>query len=558
MSIKHTLTAAFAVVLLFLTTGCDSRQPPKYSALTSFSLVPSSWHYEMDKGINELNAKVELALKNTKDAESEFRDFDEKHVKPLLNADLGNDTFTRYSVAMQSPNDGSLTPSGKISMDGDYISIIDQAGKSWIGKYNGKRSTMVKKADADDAAGIQRQKSERYWAALGLAASIKEDQRMNDDQKGKALSSLDSAAGPMAMIEMGGESPMLVALEALQQGNGGYVTLFVNELEAKAEFERVQKVYKTSIENLHRVLIDGAEKLKKQKGEIADYEKNLDESDASLIETAKQLNAQVAEDNFLQIFKGRIQEGGKPVSDESVLDGFKCQFRIITHEIIADKQNGVSKLMIQGKVRGFMADKGIFGASFEGVARTHVAQDANDAILSSMGEQFMDKVRGAKATYNEAVTKWLGSWQEKPKVAPASQQGETAGGESTDGDAYNKGLVIGGRLAKGDAAAQQETRTVSIQFAQSPKSLQAFQKGLRDGMTGKIPAASKEQSAPSEQPSADAVATDYTVKAGDTLTKIALEQLGSKDRWKDIKAANPGLDVTKPLALGQVLNMPAK
>jgi nucleoid-associated protein YgaU len=50
----------------------------------------------------------------------------------------------------------------------------------------------------------------------------------------------------------------------------------------------------------------------------------------------------------------------------------------------------------------------------------------------------------------------------------------------------------------------------------------------------------------------------YTVKPGDTLTKIALAELGSKDRWQDIKAVNEGLNVTKPLTVGQILNMPAK
>lgn len=50
--------------------------------------------------------------------------------------------------------------------------------------------------------------------------------------------------------------------------------------------------------------------------------------------------------------------------------------------------------------------------------------------------------------------------------------------------------------------------------------------------------------------------TIYVVRSGDTLRTIAEKKLGSGDRWKDIVAANPGLDPHK-LAVGKSLHLPA-
>ncbi len=51
-------------------------------------------------------------------------------------------------------------------------------------------------------------------------------------------------------------------------------------------------------------------------------------------------------------------------------------------------------------------------------------------------------------------------------------------------------------------------------------------------------------------------ARTYTVQAGDTLTGIARNRLGSRERWTEIKKANPGLDITRALQIGQVLRLP--
>ncbi|MCX8040383.1 MAG: LysM peptidoglycan-binding domain-containing protein [Planctomycetota bacterium] len=48
----------------------------------------------------------------------------------------------------------------------------------------------------------------------------------------------------------------------------------------------------------------------------------------------------------------------------------------------------------------------------------------------------------------------------------------------------------------------------------------------------------------------------YAVQAGDTLTRIAERELGSRERWRDIAALNPALDVRQPLRVGQRLALP--
>jgi nucleoid-associated protein YgaU len=47
----------------------------------------------------------------------------------------------------------------------------------------------------------------------------------------------------------------------------------------------------------------------------------------------------------------------------------------------------------------------------------------------------------------------------------------------------------------------------------------------------------------------------YTVKKGDTLSEIALRELGSSKRWPELVAANPGLDPAK-LKLGATIRIP--
>jgi nucleoid-associated protein YgaU len=97
-------------------------------------------------------------------------------------------------------------------------------------------------------------------------------------------------------------------------------------------------------------------------------------------------------------------------------------------------------------------------------------------------------------------------------------------------------------------------------------------KSLRVGMHIKLPAtatasATAKETAPKTEspaqkkatPAIDAAHTNnvYVVKAGDTLRTIADKKLGNPDRWKDIVAANPGLDAHK-LVVGKSLKLPAE
>lgn len=50
-------------------------------------------------------------------------------------------------------------------------------------------------------------------------------------------------------------------------------------------------------------------------------------------------------------------------------------------------------------------------------------------------------------------------------------------------------------------------------------------------------------------------ARTYTVQKGDTLIKIARTQLGDEHKWKQIAAANPGVNANA-IKVGQKINLP--
>jgi nucleoid-associated protein YgaU len=62
---------------------------------------------------------------------------------------------------------------------------------------------------------------------------------------------------------------------------------------------------------------------------------------------------------------------------------------------------------------------------------------------------------------------------------------------------------------------------------------------------------------PSAGPAAPGGTTTYTVKAGDTPSKIALATLGDRNRWPEIMKANPGVDPRR-LKISMVLNIPGQ
>ncbi|MFN0009448.1 MAG: LysM peptidoglycan-binding domain-containing protein [Planctomycetota bacterium] len=90
-------------------------------------------------------------------------------------------------------------------------------------------------------------------------------------------------------------------------------------------------------------------------------------------------------------------------------------------------------------------------------------------------------------------------------------------------------------------------------------------RGLRPGMKLVLPATAKLEAKGSASPgrattkpkAASKPATGtYVVRAGDTLTGIAARLLGDGDRWRELVAANPGLD-PKRLFVGKSIRVPA-
>jgi len=51
---------------------------------------------------------------------------------------------------------------------------------------------------------------------------------------------------------------------------------------------------------------------------------------------------------------------------------------------------------------------------------------------------------------------------------------------------------------------------------------------------------------------------EYTIKDGDSFWKIAASELGNGTRYKDIIAANPGMNENTTLAVGTKIKLPAK
>lgn len=59
-------------------------------------------------------------------------------------------------------------------------------------------------------------------------------------------------------------------------------------------------------------------------------------------------------------------------------------------------------------------------------------------------------------------------------------------------------------------------------------------------------------------PVASGPAREYTIKAGDSLWKIAATELGDGARWTEIDELNPDVDQNTTLKVGSKINIPAK
>jgi nucleoid-associated protein YgaU len=151
----------------------------------------------------------------------------------------------------------------------------------------------------------------------------------------------------------------------------------------------------------------------------------------------------------------------------------------------------------------------------------------------------------------------------KLPAAPGSSTGTTTPGTSTTPDAA---APTGGKthsVAKGETLAdiskkyygttKNWKKIVEANPGVSPENLKVGQKLV-------IPEVAGSTTAPVAGTTADAApaaAGEYTIKVGDTLGSIAAKELGSKNKWKELQSANPGLD-PRNLRAGQKIKIPGK
>lgn len=113
-----------------------------------------------------------------------------------------------------------------------------------------------------------------------------------------------------------------------------------------------------------------------------------------------------------------------------------------------------------------------------------------------------------------------------------------------------KGETLGDISKKHFGTTKNWKKIVEANPGISPENLKVGQKLVIPEIAGAAASASTD--------SAAAPATgEYTIKAGDTLGSIALKELGSKNKWKEIQDANPGLD-PRNLRAGQKIKVPGK
>lgn len=154
-------------------------------------------------------------------------------------------------------------------------------------------------------------------------------------------------------------------------------------------------------------------------------------------------------------------------------------------------------------------------------------------------------------------------------AAPVSNPGTSLAAPAASG-ALEYVVKKGDSLAKIAALTLgDESRWTEIQALNagvSPKNLAIGQKlklpnGSRANRSTAAPVVAKsepvaERKVEAKKKASDAPARSYVVKKGDSLREIAAAMLGDAARWKDIVAANPGLQPNK-LAVGQKLRLPS-
>jgi len=117
-----------------------------------------------------------------------------------------------------------------------------------------------------------------------------------------------------------------------------------------------------------------------------------------------------------------------------------------------------------------------------------------------------------------------------------------------------KGETLGDISKKYFGTTKNWKKIVDANPGVSPENLKVGEKLVIPEIAG---SATAPAGAPVDSAAAPAAAGEYTIKAGDTLGSIALKELGSKNKWKEIQDANPGLDPHN-LRAGQKIKVPGK
>ena len=138
-----------------------------------------------------------------------------------------------------------------------------------------------------------------------------------------------------------------------------------------------------------------------------------------------------------------------------------------------------------------------------------------------------------------------------PAVTPSTDPSAapTAGSKT---HTVSKGETLGDISKHYYGTSKNWKKIVDANAGTSPENLKVGQKLVIPEVAGSTTSANGgavENAAPTTN--------EYVIKAGDTLGTIAQKELGSKNRWKELQEANPGLD-PRNLRAGQKIKIPGK
>ena len=144
----------------------------------------------------------------------------------------------------------------------------------------------------------------------------------------------------------------------------------------------------------------------------------------------------------------------------------------------------------------------------------------------------------------------IGQTLKLPGIASTVDSAAPLSGATGKTHTVAKGETLGDISAKYFKTAKNWKKIQEANPGISPENLKVGQKlVIPDTETASGSSATADTAAPASG--------EYVVKAGDTLSIIAQKELGSKNKWKELQEANPGID-PRNLRTGQKLKIPGK